>query len=171
MLETSKPQNKEKPWKQLPSGLWSWYPDLNRRPHPYQGCALPTELYQQPVDTIRPCNDVHYRLWAPVCQAFFEIFSENLCRSVNDVLQNKSRKKNVVRKSACRFLRRISFASLTSYPVCRFGWLWGRHEPSARELMVPSYFCAVDSYFVLCFSPEFSSGYSVLIKNAQLPLA
>ena len=21
--------------------------DLNRRPHPYQGCALPTELYQR----------------------------------------------------------------------------------------------------------------------------
>ena len=23
---------------------WSLHPDLNRRPHPYQGCALPTEL-------------------------------------------------------------------------------------------------------------------------------
>ena len=27
--------------------LWSCYPDLNRRPHPYQGCALPTELQQR----------------------------------------------------------------------------------------------------------------------------
>ena len=24
--------------------LWSCYPDSNWRPHPYQGCALPTEL-------------------------------------------------------------------------------------------------------------------------------
>jgi len=23
---------------------WSCYPDSNWRPHPYQGCALPTEL-------------------------------------------------------------------------------------------------------------------------------
>ena len=27
--------------------FWSCYPDLNRRPHPYQGCALPTELQQR----------------------------------------------------------------------------------------------------------------------------
>ena len=26
---------------------WSCYPDSNWRPHPYQGCALPTELYQR----------------------------------------------------------------------------------------------------------------------------
>ena len=26
---------------------WSCWADLNRRPHPYQGCALPTELQQQ----------------------------------------------------------------------------------------------------------------------------
>ncbi len=26
---------------------WSWQTDLNGRPHPYQGCALPTELCQQ----------------------------------------------------------------------------------------------------------------------------
>ena len=26
--------------------LWSCWADLNRRPHPYQGCALPTELQQ-----------------------------------------------------------------------------------------------------------------------------
>ena len=24
--------------------FWSCYPDLNRGPHPYQGCALPAEL-------------------------------------------------------------------------------------------------------------------------------
>ena len=27
-------------------GLWSWWPDSNWWPHPYQGCALPTELHQ-----------------------------------------------------------------------------------------------------------------------------
>ena len=26
------------------TGFWSCYPDLNWGPHPYQGCALPTEL-------------------------------------------------------------------------------------------------------------------------------
>ena len=26
---------------------WSCWADLNRRPHPYQGCALPTELQQR----------------------------------------------------------------------------------------------------------------------------
>ena len=26
--------------------FWSWWPDLNRWPHPYQGCALPAELHQ-----------------------------------------------------------------------------------------------------------------------------
>ena len=30
--------------------VWSPRADLNRRPHPYQGCALPTEL-QGPVLT------------------------------------------------------------------------------------------------------------------------
>ena len=27
--------------------LWSCWADSNCRPHPYQGCALPTELQQQ----------------------------------------------------------------------------------------------------------------------------
>ena len=30
------------------SEKWSLHPDLNRRPHPYQGCALPTELCRHP---------------------------------------------------------------------------------------------------------------------------
>ncbi len=34
--------------------IWSCWADSNRRPHPYQGCALPTEL-QQRSDRI-PCN-------------------------------------------------------------------------------------------------------------------
>ena len=29
-----------------PAILWSCWADSNRRPHPYQGCALPTELQQ-----------------------------------------------------------------------------------------------------------------------------
>ena len=28
------------------TGFWSCWADSNRRPHPYQGCALPTELQQ-----------------------------------------------------------------------------------------------------------------------------
>ena len=27
-------------------GFWSWWPDLNWWPHPYQGCALPPEPHQ-----------------------------------------------------------------------------------------------------------------------------
>ena len=30
---------------------WSCWADLNRRPHPYQGCALPTELQQHKMAT------------------------------------------------------------------------------------------------------------------------
>ena len=37
---------KKYPRRRVPSRIlrWSCYPDLNWRPHPYQGCALPTEL-------------------------------------------------------------------------------------------------------------------------------
>ena len=39
------PTVKEKPSKPEGfEGFWSCYPDSNWRPHPYQGCALPTEL-------------------------------------------------------------------------------------------------------------------------------
>ncbi len=31
--------------------FWSCWADSNRRPHPYQGCALPTELQQHNVAT------------------------------------------------------------------------------------------------------------------------
>ena len=31
--------------------FWSCWADLNRRPHPYQGCALPTELQQHKMAT------------------------------------------------------------------------------------------------------------------------
>ena len=34
------------------SGIfWSCWADSNRRPHPYQGCALPTELQQRVATT------------------------------------------------------------------------------------------------------------------------
>ena len=38
---------KKSPKTEVFGDFWSCYPDLNRRPHPYQGCALPTELQQQ----------------------------------------------------------------------------------------------------------------------------
>ena len=48
LLCTFPHDNKEKSLETKVSRLfWSCYPDLNRRPHPYQGCALPTELQQQ----------------------------------------------------------------------------------------------------------------------------
>ena len=33
-------------WHLSTNATWSCWADLNRRPHPYQGCALPTELHQ-----------------------------------------------------------------------------------------------------------------------------
>ena len=43
-------KNKENPEVSMTSGFlayWSCWADSNCRPHPYQGCALPTELQQQ----------------------------------------------------------------------------------------------------------------------------
>ena len=38
--------NKKAPKTSVFDAFWSCWADLNRRPHPYQGCALPTELQQ-----------------------------------------------------------------------------------------------------------------------------
>ena len=40
-------KSKKNPRNRMISGIfWSCWADSNRRPHPYQGCALPTELQQ-----------------------------------------------------------------------------------------------------------------------------
>jgi hypothetical protein len=38
--------NKKAPKTEVFDAFWSCWADSNRRPHPYQGCALPTELQQ-----------------------------------------------------------------------------------------------------------------------------
>ena len=38
--------NKKAPKTEVFGAFWSCWADSNRRPHPYQGCALPTELQQ-----------------------------------------------------------------------------------------------------------------------------
>ena len=38
--------NKKAPKTEVFDACWSCWADSNRRPHPYQGCALPTELQQ-----------------------------------------------------------------------------------------------------------------------------
>ena len=38
--------NKKTPKTEVFDAFWSCWADSNRRPHPYQGCALPTELQQ-----------------------------------------------------------------------------------------------------------------------------
>ena len=38
--------NKKTPKTKVFDAFWSCWADSNRRPHPYQGCALPTELQQ-----------------------------------------------------------------------------------------------------------------------------
>ena len=52
----------------LAFGIFSCYPDSDRGPHPYQGCALPTEPYQL------ISNERYYSRKPPVCQAYFNIF-------------------------------------------------------------------------------------------------
>ena len=44
--ELSKKCNKKVPFSRENRTFWSCWADSNRRPHPYQGCALPTELQQ-----------------------------------------------------------------------------------------------------------------------------
>ena len=39
--------SKKAPKTEVFDAFWSCWADSNRRPHPYQGCALPTELQQQ----------------------------------------------------------------------------------------------------------------------------
>ena len=39
--------NKKAPKTEVFDAFWSCWADSNCRPHPYQGCALPTELQQQ----------------------------------------------------------------------------------------------------------------------------
>ena len=43
--------NKKAPKTEVFDAFWSCWADSNRRPHPYQGCALPTELQQHNVAT------------------------------------------------------------------------------------------------------------------------
>ena len=50
---------KQKTQTLLHPGFWSCWPDSNWRPHPYQGCALPTELQQQSICPLKRgiCGD------------------------------------------------------------------------------------------------------------------
>ena len=85
--------------------LWSCWADSNCRPHPYQGCALPTELQQQMATrkgfepstsgvTGRRSNQlnylaiylplrsdkeqIHYNIYKPICKVFFMAGAERL---------------------------------------------------------------------------------------------
>ena len=85
--------------------FWSCWADSNCRPHPYQGCALPTELQQQMATrkgfepstsgvTGRRSNQlnylaiylplrsdkeqIHYNIYKPICKVFFMAGAERL---------------------------------------------------------------------------------------------
>ena len=85
--------------------LWSCWADSNCRPHPYQGCALPTELQQQMATrkgfepstsgvTGRRSNQlnylaiylplrsdkeqIYYNIYKPICKVFFMAGAERL---------------------------------------------------------------------------------------------
>ena len=85
--------------------FWSCWADSNCRPHPYQGCALPTELQQQMATrkgfepstsgvTGRRSNQlnylaiylplrsdkeqVYYNIYKPICKVFFMAGAERL---------------------------------------------------------------------------------------------
>ena len=56
--------------------LWSWWPDSNRRPHPYQGCALPTELHQH---AVFPWREIDYTTSRAKMQGVFQNFLHFFC--------------------------------------------------------------------------------------------
>ena len=83
--------------------FWSCWADSNRRPHPYQGCALPTELQQQmatrkgfepstsgvtgrrsnqlnylAIYYVRPTNEMYYNIYKQTCKVFFMAGAERL---------------------------------------------------------------------------------------------
>ena len=85
--------------------FWSCWADSNCRPHPYQGCALPTELQQQMATrkgfepstsgvTGRRSNQlnylaiylplrsdkeqIYYNIYKPICKVFFMAGAERL---------------------------------------------------------------------------------------------
>ena len=56
--------------------------DLNHRPHPYQGCALPTELQQQSLDLLTE--------WVLVCKRLSRKFIGEIC-----IFQGSKMKRNL----------------------------------------------------------------------------
>ena len=83
--------------------LWSCWADSNCRPHPYQGCALPTELQQQmatrkgfepstsgvtgrrsnllnylAIYYVRLTNEMYYNIYKQTCKVFFMAGAERL---------------------------------------------------------------------------------------------
>ena len=101
---TSKKEKASKPLR-FQDFQWSCWADSNCRPHPYQGCALPTELQQQMATrkgfepstsgvTGRRSNQlnylaiylplrsdkeqVHYNIYKQICKVFFMAGAERL---------------------------------------------------------------------------------------------
>ena len=101
---TSKKEKASKPLR-FQDFQWSCWADSNCRPHPYQGCALPTELQQQMATrkgfepstsgvTGRRSNQlnylaiylplrsdkerVYYNIYKPICKVFFMAGAERL---------------------------------------------------------------------------------------------
>ena len=99
------PSKKEKASKPLrfQDFQWSCWADSNCRPHPYQGCALPTELQQQmatrkgfepstsgvtgrrsnqlnylAIYYVRLTNEMYYNLYKQTCKVFFMAGAERL---------------------------------------------------------------------------------------------
>ncbi len=85
---------KQKPLKSCDSSgkFWSCWADSNRRPHPYQGCALPTELQQHNMATkkgLEPStssvtgwrsNQLNYlAICAFVLELKLAYYSKNIC--------------------------------------------------------------------------------------------
>ena len=84
--------NKKAPKTEVFDAFWSCWADSNRRPHPYQGCALPTELQQHNVATkkgLEPStssvtgwrsNQLNYlAICAFVLELKLAYYSKNIC--------------------------------------------------------------------------------------------
>ena len=99
--ESNPPKSKEKVlFSRENRTFWSCWADSNRRPHPYQGCALPTELQQHNVATkkgLEPStssvtgwrsNQLNYlAIYAFVLKLKLAYYSKNICECQHPFLR------------------------------------------------------------------------------------
>ena len=89
--------------------LLSWWADLNRRPHPYQGCALPTVPHQQYLNIIT--SNLNF------VNNFLRIFLKTFKRKIQSVklYLNFSLLRTIYHTLQCRW-------QMSPYDISRLWW-------------------------------------------------